>query len=162
VRVPVENRLAVAGAGFRSLVTNLPQERLSIGVAGLSAARAAYRWTPDDVRERHAFGQPIVAFQNTHFRLAEIHRDRCDRGLRRPLHPGPQRRGSDGRGGGHGQVLVHRAAGPRHRHRRPAPRRLRLHDQYPIARACADARVTPIYGRHTEIMKEIIGRSIRS
>jgi alkylation response protein AidB-like acyl-CoA dehydrogenase len=32
--------------------------------------------------------------------------------------------------------------------------------EYPIARAYADARVTTIYGGTTEIMKEIIGRSL--
>src|SRR5258708_13037366 len=72
VRVPVENLLGAEGEGFRYLVTNLPQERLSIAVAGLSGARAAYRWTLEYVKERQAFGQPVAGFQNTRFKLAEM------------------------------------------------------------------------------------------
>src|SRR5207237_1381679 len=72
VRVPVENLLGAEGEGFRYLVTNLPQERLSIAVAGLAIARAAYRWTLEYVKERRAFGQSVAAFQNTRFKLAEM------------------------------------------------------------------------------------------
>ena len=53
-------------------MTNLPQERLSIAVAGVSAARAAYRWTLEYTKERQAFGQPVAGFQNTRFKLAEM------------------------------------------------------------------------------------------
>ena len=50
--------------------------------------------------------------------------------------------------------------------KRAVDRCLQLHggygymNEYPIARAYADARVTTIYGGTTEIMKEIIGRSL--
>ena len=56
VRVPVENRLGEEGEGFRYLTRNLAQERLSIAVAGVAAARAALEWTLDYVKERTAFG----------------------------------------------------------------------------------------------------------
>ena len=72
VRVPVANRLGEEGAGFRYLVTNLPQERLSIGATGVAAARAALDWTLAYCKERTAFGQPIGSFQNSRFRLAEM------------------------------------------------------------------------------------------
>ena len=72
VRVPVANLLGVEGGGFGHLVTNLPQERLSIAVAGLAAARAALDWTLAYVKERTAFGQPVGAFQHNKFRLAEL------------------------------------------------------------------------------------------
>ena len=73
---------------------------------------------------------------------------------------GAQRRRAHRRGGGDGEVVVHRAAGQGHR---PG---VQLHGgygymtEYPIGRAYADARITRIYGGTTEIMKEIIGRSL--
>ncbi|MGH1487932.1 MAG: acyl-CoA dehydrogenase family protein, partial [Acidimicrobiales bacterium] len=72
VRVPASNRLGDEGRAFEYLSFNLAQERLSIGVMGLAVASAALGWTVDYVKERTAFGQPIAAFQNTKFKLAEI------------------------------------------------------------------------------------------
>ena len=71
-RVPRANLLGDEGGGFLHLVTNLPQERMSIAVTGLAAARQAFAWTLAYVKERQAFGQPIGAFQNSRFRLAEL------------------------------------------------------------------------------------------
>jgi alkylation response protein AidB-like acyl-CoA dehydrogenase len=161
VRVPVENLLGAEGEGFRYLVTNLPQERLSIAVAGLAAARAAYRWTLEYVQERQAFGQPVAAFQNTRFKLAEMATeiavteafvDKCV-----VAHNA-------------GQLTAEEAAMAKwwctELQGRITDIGVQLHGgygfmtEYPIARAYADARVTRIYGGTTEIMKEIIGRSI--
>src|SRR5829696_1588733 len=72
VRVPVTNRLGDEGAGFLSLVTNLPQERLSIAVAGVAAARTAFEASLAYAKERRAFGQPIGTFQHNRFVLAEM------------------------------------------------------------------------------------------
>ena len=72
VRVPVENRLGEEGTGFVSLVTNLPQERLSIAVTAVAAAQAAFERTLDYAKERTAFGQPIASFQHNRFVLAEM------------------------------------------------------------------------------------------
>jgi alkylation response protein AidB-like acyl-CoA dehydrogenase len=161
VRVPVENLLGAEGEGFRYLVTNLPQERLSIAVAGLAAARAAYRWTLDYVKERKAFGQPVSGFQNTRFRLAEMATELAvteafvDRAIL--AHNA-------------GQLTAEEAAMAKwwctELQGRVTDIGVQLHGgygfmtEYPIARAYADARVTRIYGGTTEIMKEIIGRSI--
>jgi alkylation response protein AidB-like acyl-CoA dehydrogenase len=161
VRVPVENLLGAEGEGFRYLVTNLPQERLSIAVAGLAAARAAYRWTLEYVQERQAFGQAVAAFQNTRFKLAEMATeiavteafvDKCV-----VAHNA-------------GQLTAEEAAMAKwwctELQGRITDTGVQLHGgygfmtEYPIARAYADARVTRIYGGTTEIMKEIIGRSI--
>ncbi len=73
VRVPVENLLGQEGEGFRYLVSNLPQERLSIAASAVAAAEAAIGWTLEYVRERRAFGQPIGSFQSSRFTLAELH-----------------------------------------------------------------------------------------
>ncbi len=162
VRVPVANRLgAEEGQGFFQLVGNLPQERLSIAMAGVAAARAALDWTLTYAKERRAFGQAIGSFQNTRFTLAELATeieigqtfvDRCVMALNE------------------GALTAEEAAMAKwwctELQKRTVDRCLQLHGgygymtEYPIARAYADARVTTIYGGTTEIMKEIIGRSL--
>jgi alkylation response protein AidB-like acyl-CoA dehydrogenase len=161
VRVPVENLLGREGEGFRYLVSNLPQERLSIAASAVAAAEAALGWTLDYVRERSAFGQPIGSFQSSRFTLAEVssevqiarvYVDRCAQALNAgELTPEDAAMAkwwcTDLQGrvvdrclqlfGGYGYML-----------------------EYPIARAFADARVTRIYGGANEIMKEIIGRAL--
>src|SRR5277367_4432376 len=72
VHVPLANLLGDEGEGFRYLVSNLPQERLSIAASAVAAAEAALSWTLDYVRERRAFGQPIGSFQSSRFTLAEV------------------------------------------------------------------------------------------
>jgi alkylation response protein AidB-like acyl-CoA dehydrogenase len=161
VHVPAANLLGTEGEGFLQLVHNLPQERLSIAVAGVGAARGALGWTLDYTRERTAFGQPVGSFQNSRFVLAEIATevevgqaflDRCVLALNE------------------GVLAAEEAAMAKwwctEMQKRVVDRCLQLHGgygymlEYPIARAYADARITPIYGGTTEIMKEIIGRSL--
>ncbi|SDE55807.1 acyl-CoA dehydrogenase family protein [Pseudonocardia oroxyli] len=162
VRVPVANLLGTAeGHGFTQLVTKLPQERLSIAVAGVAAARAALDWTLEYVKKRKAFGQPIGSFQNSRFVLAEIstevdiaqhYVDDCIRALNA------------------GELDAVDASKAKYwcteLQGRVVDRCLQLHggygymNEYPIARAYADARITRIYGGTTEIMKEVIGRSL--
>jgi alkylation response protein AidB-like acyl-CoA dehydrogenase len=161
VRVPAANLLGQEGEGFRHLVSNLPQERLSIAASAVAAAEAALGWTLDYVRERRAFGQPIGSFQSSRFTLAEIRTeveiarvyvDRCAQALNA------------------GELSAEDAAMAKwwctELQGRVVDRCLQLHGgygymlEYPIARAYADARVTRIYGGANEIMKEIIGRSL--
>jgi alkylation response protein AidB-like acyl-CoA dehydrogenase len=161
VRVPVANLLGEEGEGFRYLVSNLPQERLSIAASAVAAAEAALGWTLDYVRERQAFGQPIGSFQSSRFTLAELRSevdiarvfvDRCAQALNA------------------GELTPEDAAMAKwwctDLQGRVVDRCLQLHGgygymlEYPIARAYADARVTRIYGGANEIMKEIVGRSM--
>ncbi len=161
VRVPVDNLLGAQGRGFSYLVDRLPQERLSMAVSAVAAARAALELTLAYVKERKAFGQPIGSFQNTRFRLAEMateidiaqtFTDRCIEALN------------------DGELTVADAAKAKwwctELQGRVVDGCLQLHGgygymlEYPIARAFADARVTRIYGGTTEIMKEVIGRSL--
>ncbi len=161
VRVPVANRLGDEGAGFGQLVAKLPQERLSIAVAGISAARAAFDETVRYVRERKAFGTSIGSFQNSKFVLAEIATeidvaqafvDLCVRAL--------ADHALSAEDAAKAKWWCTELQG------RVIDRCVQLHGgygymlEYPIARAYADARVTRIYGGATEIMKEIIGRSL--
>ena len=71
-RVPAANLLGREGRGFYMLMEKLQQERLSIAVASVASGRRALDDTLAYVKERRAFGQPIAAFQNTQFKLAEL------------------------------------------------------------------------------------------
>jgi alkylation response protein AidB-like acyl-CoA dehydrogenase len=161
VRVPAANLLGEEGQGFLYLVSNLPQERLSIAGCAVAAAEAALEWTLSYARERQAFGQTIGSFQSSRFTLAELRTevdiarsyiDRCVTELNAAALSAEEAAMAkwwctDLQGrvvdrclqlfGGYGYML-----------------------EYPIARAYADARVTRIYGGTNEIMKEIIGRSL--
>ncbi|MBI4514729.1 MAG: acyl-CoA dehydrogenase family protein [Deltaproteobacteria bacterium] len=70
--VPVANRLGEEGQGFKMLMEKLQQERLCIAVSSMASCRRSLHDTIEYVRQRHAFGQPIAAFQNTQFKLAEL------------------------------------------------------------------------------------------
>jgi alkylation response protein AidB-like acyl-CoA dehydrogenase len=161
VKVPMANLLGAQGRGFAHLVDRLPQERLSMAIAAVAGARTALELTLSYVKERTAFGAPIGSFQNTRFRLAEMateidiaqtFTDRCIEAL------------------GAGELTVEDAAKAKwwctELQGRVADACLQLHGGYgymlehPISRTFADARVTRIYGGTTEIMKEVIGRSL--
>jgi alkylation response protein AidB-like acyl-CoA dehydrogenase len=162
VRVPAENLLGDEGMGFLHLVDNLPQERLSIAVGAMAAARQALRWTIEYTHDRTAFGQPIASFQNSRFVLAEmateieigeVFMDRCVEALVAK------------------ELTVEEAAMAKwwatELQKRVVDQCVQLHGgygymlEYPIARAFCDSRIQTIYGGTTEIMKEIIGRSLR-
>jgi alkylation response protein AidB-like acyl-CoA dehydrogenase len=161
VRVPVENRLGEEGQGFRYMTANLAQERLSIAISALGAARGALDATLAYVKERTAFGQPIGSFQSSRFALAEMATeievataflDQAVLALNRgELSPADAAMAKWWATELQGRVI---------------DRCVQLHGgygymlEYPVARAFVDARVTRIYGGTTEIMKEIIGRSL--
>src|SRR5680860_575135 len=73
VKVPATHLLgSMEGQGFFQLMQELPAERLQIGLAAIAAAEAAWQWTLDYVKERKAFGKPVIKFQNTRFKMAEM------------------------------------------------------------------------------------------
>jgi alkylation response protein AidB-like acyl-CoA dehydrogenase len=162
VRVPVENLLGPEeGQGFTQLVTNLPQERLSIAVAAVAAARVAFEQTLAYITERKAFGQAVGSFQNSRFVMAEIDTELdiaqnfVDQGVL-ALNAGTLTAVDAAKAKWWCTELQGRVM----------DRCLQLHggygymNEYPIARAYADARITRIYGGTTEIMKEVVGRSL--
>jgi alkylation response protein AidB-like acyl-CoA dehydrogenase len=161
VRVPVSNRLGEEGAGFLQLVRNLPQERLNIAVNGVAAARAALEWTLAYCKERQAFGQPIGAFQNSRFQLAEM---ATEVDVAQAFVDACVLARNDG------VLSAEDAAKAKwwctEVQGRVVDAGVQLHGGYgymtefQIGRAYADARVTRIYGGTNEIMKEIIGRSL--
>ncbi|GAA4978843.1 acyl-CoA dehydrogenase family protein [Yinghuangia aomiensis] len=160
-RVPAANLLGAEGAGFAALVRNLPRERLSIAAAGLAQAAAVLDRTLAFVRERQAFGGPLIDLQSVRFRLAELvtevdvaqaFLDRCvdelNAGRLTPVDAAKAKwwcTELQGRvvdscvqlHGGMGYML-----------------------ENPVAQAWIDGRVSRIYAGTTEIMKEIIGRSL--
>jgi acyl-CoA dehydrogenase len=161
VRVPPSNILGEEGRGFVCLMNQLPRERLLVSIGAVAMMEAAIGWTVEYTRERKAFGRPIAEFQNTRFKLAEVKTEATiarvflDHSLELFL-KGELDATKAAMGkwwfteleqkvldtclqffGGYGYML-----------------------EYPIARAYADARITTIYGGTTEIMKEIIGRSL--
>jgi alkylation response protein AidB-like acyl-CoA dehydrogenase len=161
VRVPAANLLGVEGRGFAYLMENLPQERLGLAAASIAHAEVAFDWTLDYIKERRAFGQPIGSFQTVKHLMAEMRTeldvartyvDRQILALNR------------------GQLTADDAAKAKwwvtELEKRVIDRCLQLFggwgymEEYPIARAFRDARVQTIYGGTTEIMKEIIGRSL--
>jgi alkylation response protein AidB-like acyl-CoA dehydrogenase len=161
VRVPIENRLGEEGQGFRYMTSNLAQERLSIAIAGVAAARGALQWTLQYVKERTAFGQPIGSFQSSRFALAEM---ATEVELATTFVDQAVLALNDG------ELTPEDAAMAKwwstELQGRVIDRCVQLHGgygymlEYPIARAFVDARITRIYGGTTEIMKEIVGRSL--
>ncbi|MBT9506920.1 acyl-CoA dehydrogenase family protein [Rhodoferax sp.] len=164
VRVPASNLLggkAQENRGFICLMEQLPWERMQIAIGAVAAAQAAIDWTVDYVKERKVFGQPVAAFQNTRFTLAELQTevqvarvfvDKCTELLMaKTLDTATASMAkywcSDLQCkvmdecvqlfGGYGYMW-----------------------EYPITRAYADARVQRIYGGTNEIMKEVITRSM--
>ena len=159
VRVPKANLLGAEGAGFMYLMTQLPQERLSIAVIGVAGAEMALAETIKYCQERQAFGRPIGTFQNSRFKLAEMKTEvvigrqfvnHCIELLNR------------------GELTTEMASMAKwwctDMQLRVIDQCVQLHGgygymtEYPIARAYIDSRAQSIYGGTNEIMKEIIGR----
>jgi alkylation response protein AidB-like acyl-CoA dehydrogenase len=161
VRVPAANLIGEEGKGFLYLMENLPQERLSIAVAAVAAAQHVFDLTLAYVKERTAFGRPIGSFQHNRFVLAEmateieVARTFVDRCMEAHLT---------------GDLSASDAAMAKwwttELQKKVIDQCLQLHggygymSEYPVAKAYLDARVQTIYGGTTEIMKEIVGRSL--
>ncbi|AEN13678.1 MULTISPECIES: acyl-CoA dehydrogenase family protein [unclassified Streptomyces] len=161
VRVPKENLLGERDGAFLHLMTNLAQERMGIAVAGIAAAEHLLEITTRYVKEREAFGRPLAKLQHIRFEIAEmatecaVTRTFLDRCIADH---------SDGT-----LDAVHASMAKwwaTELQKRVADRCLQLHGgygymtEYRVARAFTDGRIQTIYGGTTEIMKEIIGRSL--
>jgi len=152
---------AMAGKGFICLMEQLPWERLQIAISAVAASQAAIEQTVTYVKERQVFGQPVAAFQNTRFTLAELQTevqvaqvfvDKCiellmadkldtaTASMAKYWCSDLQCKVMDAcvqLFGGYGYMW-----------------------EYPVTRAYADARVQRIYGGTNEIMKEVITRAM--
>ncbi len=159
--VPLANRLGEENKGFYYMMFNLAQERLNIAMSAITAARYSFNLTLDYIKERKAFGQTIGEFQNTRFIMAELATEMKI-----------------------GQTFVDSCVMAHNRkeltpedaamakwwttelQKKMNDQCLQLHggygymEDYDIARAWRDGRVQTIYGGTTEIMKEIVGKSL--
>jgi acyl-CoA dehydrogenase len=159
---PPENLLGgEEGQGFVQLMQQLPQERLIIAVGAVASMERAIRLTADYTKERKAFGQPIIDFQNTAFKLAErkteamIARVFVDWCIERLI------------AGDLDAVTASMAKWwCAEKQVETADECLQLHggygymQEYPISRMFVDARIQKIYGGTNEIMKLLIARSL--
>jgi acyl-CoA dehydrogenase len=161
VRVPLDNLLGEENRGFRCLMGQLPQERLVIAIAGQAVAQRAFDEAVRVTKSRKAFGQTVFDFQNTRFTLASIASKlqigwaHLDWAITRHVAA---------------KLTPEEAASAKLWHTElqweVVDAALQLHggagymNEYPIARLWRDSRVSRIYGGTSEIMKEIIGRSL--
>lgn len=161
VRVPVTNCLGAENQGFIYLMSQLPQERLSIAVSAQACAQRAFDEAVSFTKERKAFGQQISQFQNTKFTLADLKTQlqvgwaHLDWAIARHIK---------------GELMTAEASAAKLWHSelqgRVCDAALQLHggagymNEYMIARLWRDARVTRIFGGTSEIMKEVVSRSI--
>ena len=162
MRVPLDALLGgVEGQGFVQMMRELPRERLIIGVQAVAGAQGALDATVAYVQERQAFGQTIGQFQNTRFTLARQATDiAASRAFLNACIAAYQ----------HGE-LTPEAVSALKLHTtelmgRVADACLQLFGgygymaEYPIARFWTDARVLRIYGGTSEIMQELVARSL--
>jgi acyl-CoA dehydrogenase len=161
VKVPKENLLGEVNKGFYQLMHFLAEERLLGAVGYLAASEAAFNITLDYIRERKAFGQTIADFQNSRFEMADMRMqidvaqafiDQCviehDDGKLTAEDAAKAKLFTSEL---EGRVLdacvqLHGGAG--------------YMDEYPICRMYLNARISRIYAGSSEIMREIIARSI--
>jgi alkylation response protein AidB-like acyl-CoA dehydrogenase len=161
VRLPLTNVLGEENKGFIYLMSQLPQERLSIAVSAQALAQRAFDEAVNFTRERQAFGKRVIEFQNTKFQLADLktelqvgwaHLDWC---ITRHIA---------------GKLTTAEASAAKLWHTemlgKLADVAVQLHggagymNEYPVARIWRDARVTRIYGGTSEIMREVVSRSL--
>jgi len=161
VKVPKENLLGELHRGFYQLMHFLAEERL-LGACGYIAnAEAAFNMTMDYVNERKVFGKALADFQNTRFVLADMRTeidvgyafiDRCVE-----EHNKSNLSADDA---AKAKLWTSELEG------RVTDQCVQLHggngymDEYPISRLFSNARVSRIYAGSSEIMREIIARSI--
>jgi len=162
VKVPQTHLLGTEeGQGFYQLMKQLPWERLYIGITALGSMDCALEETTRYVQERKAFGQRVMDFQNTRFKLAEIKtkievtRSFINDAITR-LETGTLDAATASMAKWWGSQVQCDII----------DECLQLHGgygymmEYPIARLYTDARVQKIYGGTNEIMKELIARSM--
>ncbi len=161
VRVPVANRLGEENQGFRYLIHNLPQERLLIAMRAATGMEVAIEQTVEWAKQRPLFGSTVFDMQHNRFKLAEcraqavMYRSFADHCL--ALHM-------------KGELSVEMAATAKLMGSellcKVLDDCLQIHGgmgymmDTMVGRAWADARVGRIYGGSSEVMKEIIARTL--
>jgi acyl-CoA dehydrogenase len=162
VFVPADSLLGLEeGHGFRQLMTELPRERLVIAIDAITGIEMALETTLDYVKNRKVFGQPILSFQNTQFKLADLKAEAaaakclvnyCIELLFKGELTTTQ--------ASMAKLLATELQG------KVIDQCLQFHggygymEEYPIARMFRDARITRIYGGSNEILRMLVARSL--
>lgn len=161
VKVPKTQVLGQVNKGFYHLMHALAEERLLSATGNVVAARAAVDVTREFVRNRKVFGKPLSKMQNTRFKLAaldaeievaQVFVDRCIE-----VHNEGKLSAEDA---ARAKLFASEVYG------RAVDEGVQLHggagymDEYPICRMYQDERINRIFAGTSEIMKEIIARSI--
>lgn len=161
VRVPARNLVGEAGRGLEYAAGQLPQGRLAIAVAASAVARTVYEATVAYTKDRNAFGERVIDFQNSRFALAdiltevEVTESYVDRAILAF---------NEGRLGAADAARAKLWASERVKS--ITDRCLQLHGgygyilEYPVAQAFLAARLLTIFGGTSEIMRDVIGREI--
>jgi len=161
VSVSAGEILGGEGKGFAALMNELPRERLILGVGAVAASEGMLDWTIEYTKERKAFGEAIAKFQNTRYLLAdmkteiEVNKAFVEKCTSKYMS---------------GELTTEEASmcklAATEMQGRVADRCLQLFGGYgymkefKISRAYVDARIQRIYGGTSEIMKELISRSL--
>ncbi len=161
VRCTDDDIIGELDLGFIHMMQKLPQERISCSVANTAHAKQILAETIQYAKEREAFGQSIGRFQHIKFLLAELvtsvevceaYTDKCVEAHTR------------------GELTAVEAAKAKYwssdMQNEVIDHCVQIHggygfmNEYRVARAWRDARVTKIWAGSNEIMKEIIGREL--
>jgi alkylation response protein AidB-like acyl-CoA dehydrogenase len=161
VRVPAENLLGEVGLGLAQIMSHLSQERMAVAVQALALARRAFKITLDYATTRRAFGKPIGMHQYNRFALADMKTeiDVADAYISHVIEAHREGRLTDA-------TAAQAKLWATEMCTRVVDRGVQLHGgygymlEYPIARAWIDSRVQTIYAGTSEVMREVIGRSL--
>ncbi|CAA0088342.1 Acryloyl-CoA reductase (NADH) [Halioglobus japonicus] len=161
VRLPASALLGELNKGFVIMMTELPRERLGIAAQAVASAEGALDITVDYVLERKAFGQTIASFQNTRFTLADV---KIEIAVNRAFYEKCADAYAQDKLSSEDAAMLKYAS---------TEMQCKTIDQclqmfggygytieYPISRFYTDARIQRIYGGTSEIMKELVARSI--
>jgi alkylation response protein AidB-like acyl-CoA dehydrogenase len=161
VRIPGANIIGEVDRGFIAMMERLPQERIGAAVSNTAHAQQILLETIEYAKERMAFGQPIGSFQHNKFLIAELvtkievtqaYVDDCvEAHAERRLSAVDAAKAKWWSAEIQNEVLdacVQLYGG------------YGFMNEYRVARAWRDARVTKIWAGSNEIMKELIGRDL--
>jgi acyl-CoA dehydrogenase len=159
VRVPDENRLGEVDKGFYQIMANFQWERIVMALAAVTGAEQTLELAQTYAGEREAFGRPVARFQVWRHRFADLATEiEAARSLTyhalRKIVAGEDATKEVSMAKWFSSELSWKVA----------DEALQVHGGYgymmefPVQRAWRDARLGPIGGGSTEIMKEIIGR----
>jgi len=161
VRLPASALLGELNKGFVIMMTELPRERLGIAAQAIAAAEGALALTVDYVLERKAFGQTLASFQNTRFTLAEV---KIEIAINRAFYE--KCADAYARQALSAEEAAMLKYASTEMQCKTIDQCLQLFGgygyttEYPISRFYTDARIQRIYGGTSEIMREMVARSI--